>query len=135
MLKIILIILLFQSSFGKELRVKKIENINLGEVLLKKDTIKVSPKNGFLIEVKGQKNKQIKILTDLRKINQRDFPIKLVKVQYENEIITLSRNGKGVFRVGGIFNISNRANKQKKVLVPVEFTICYLDDTKCLKGI
>jgi hypothetical protein len=92
--------------FSKDINLKLKQSIDLNNLAFasKNRLIKIQPRDGFIIEVKGKKEKRIVIVLDIK---QENNGIKIVELKPEKKIIRLNKNGMGTFRIGALVAVKN----------------------------
>lgn len=91
-------------SKGIKLQLKQSINLNNLTFTSKNKLIKVRPRDGFIIEIKGEKESRIVIELDAKEDNNG---IKIVEFNPEKKIIRLNKNGEGTFRIGALIAVKN----------------------------
>lgn len=92
--------------FSKDINLQLKQSIKLNNLAFtsKNRLIKIQPRDGFIIEVKGKKEKRIVIVLDIKEKNNG---IKIVELNPEKKIIRLDKNGRGTFRIGALVAVKN----------------------------
>lgn len=95
-----------KNIFSEGIKPQLKQSINLNNLTFtsKNKLIKIRPRDGFIIEVKGEKRRRIVVKLDKKEDNNG---IKIVEFNPEKKIIRLNENGEGTFRIGALIAVKN----------------------------
>lgn len=93
-------------SFSNGIKLELKQSIKLNDLAFtsKDQLIKIKPRDGFIIEVKGKKESRIIIELEKKEDNNG---VKIIEFDLEKKIIRLNKNGKGTFRIGALIAVKN----------------------------
>lgn len=95
-----------KNSLSEGIKPQLKQSIHLNNLTFtsKNKLIKIRPKDGFIIEIKGEEERRIVIELDKKEDNNG---IKIVEFNPEKKIIKLNKNGEGTFRIGALIAVKN----------------------------
>lgn len=96
-----------RNNFSQDIKpqLKQTMKLNKINIYSKNKFIKVLPRDGFIIKINGDKNRNVVITLEDQKDNNE---IEIIEFNLEKNIIRLNNHGEGVFRIGALIAITNK---------------------------
>ena len=128
MKKLVFWIIIFMGIEAFSLEITEIDSINLGNIIYPQKRV-LFPKE-TRISVKGIPGRVVIAEADEGvTLNSRGTIIRIEKITFENTEIMLDKNGKGVFRIGGVVSVLKYGRK-KELQEEVRVTVRYKGGTE-----